>query len=58
MGYVGGCELGMRKEVSWKEVVEVLKCLRRGEAPGPERILNEMVMFGSDAAGDEFSVEE
>ena len=32
----GGCELGMCKEVSWKEVVEVLK------APDPEGNLNEM----------------
>ena len=31
---MGGYELGMCKEVSWEEVVEVLKCLRRGEAPG------------------------
>ena len=31
---MGGCELGRCKEVSWEEVVEVLMCLRRGEAPG------------------------
>ena len=30
MGDMGGCELGMCKEVSWEEVVEVLKCLREG----------------------------
>ena len=28
------------------EVVEVLKCLRRGKAPGPHRILNGMMMYG------------
>ena len=28
MGDMGGCELGMCKEVSWEEVLEVLKCLR------------------------------
>ena len=42
---VGGCELGMCNEVSWEEVVEVLKCLRRKKAPGPDRILNELVMY-------------
>ena len=31
--------LGMCKEVSWEEVVEVLKCLRSGKAPGPGGIL-------------------
>ena len=35
MGDVGGCELDMCKEVSWEEVVEVLKYLRSGKAPGP-----------------------
>ena len=38
MGDVGGCELGMCEEVSWEEVVEVMKCLRRGKAPGPDGI--------------------
>ena len=45
MGDVGEWELGMCKEVSWEEV-EVLKCLGRGKAPGPDGILNEMVMYG------------
>ena len=45
-GDVGGCELGMCKEVSWEEVVEVLKCLRRGKPPGPDGILNEKVTYG------------
>ena len=35
IGNVGGCELGMCKEVRWEKVVEVLKCLRRGKAPCP-----------------------
>ena len=39
MGEVGGCVLDMYKETSWEEVVEVLKCLRRGKAPGPDGIL-------------------
>ena len=38
--------MGMCEEVSWEEVVEVLNCLRRGKAPGPDGILNEMVMYG------------
>ena len=36
----------MCNEVSWEEVVEVLKFLRRGKASGPDGILNEMVMYG------------
>ena len=43
---MGGCELGMCKEVSWEEVVEVLKCLKRGKAPSLDGILNEMVIYG------------
>ena len=45
-------------------MVEVLKCLRGRKAPGPDGILNVMVMYddrrvgGSDVAGDEFGVEE
>ena len=46
MGDVGGYEFGICKEVSWEEVVEVLKCLWRGNAPGPDGILYEMVMYG------------
>ena len=26
--------------------MDVLKCMRRGKAPGPDGILNEMVMYG------------
>ena len=60
MGDVGGCELGLCKEVSWEEVVEVLRCLRRGKALSHDGILNGMVMYGGggDAAGGEFGVEE
>ena len=36
MGDVGGCELGMCGEVSSEQVVDVLKCLKRGKAPGPD----------------------
>ena len=31
MGDVGRYELVISKEVSWEEVVEVMKCLKRGE---------------------------
>ena len=48
MGDVGGCEFGMFKEVSWEEVVEVLKRLRRWNAPSPDGILYEMVMDGDE----------
>ena len=44
---MGGCELGMCNEVSWEEVVEVLKCLRRGKTPSPDGIIDDMVMYGS-----------
>ncbi len=44
MGDVGGYEFGMCKEVSWEVVV--LKCLRRGKAPGPDGIINEIVLYG------------
>ena len=46
MGDVGGCEWVCVKKLSWEEVVEGLKCLRRGKAPSPDGILNEMVMYG------------
>ena len=46
IGDVGGCGLGMCKEVCWEEVVEVLKCLRRGKPPGHYQTLIEMVMYG------------
>ena len=46
MGDVGGYELGMCKEVSWEEVVKVLKSMRKGNAPCPDGILNGMVIYG------------
>ena len=46
MGDVGGHELVMREEVSWEEVVEALKCLKRGKAAGPDEIMNKM--YGSE----------
>ena len=42
MGDVGGCELSMCRSKLGRRV-EVLKCLRRGKAPGPNGILNEIV---------------
>ena len=35
---MGGCELGMCKEVSWEEAVEVLKCLKGWKALGNFKI--------------------
>ena len=43
---VGGHELNMCEEVSWEEVVEVMKCMKRGKAAGPDGIMNEMLMYG------------
>ena len=36
----------MCDKVSWEEVVEVLKCLKRWKAPDSDGILNEKVMYG------------
>ena len=33
---VGGPELVMCEEISWEEVVEVMKCLKIGKAAGPD----------------------
>ena len=46
MGDVGGHESVMCEEVSWKEMVEVMKCLKRRKAAGPDRIMNEKLMYG------------
>ena len=35
----------MCEEVSWEEVVGVMKCLKR-KAAGPDRIMNKMLMYG------------
>ena len=29
--------------------MEVIKCLKRGRAVGPDRIMNEMLMYGVDS---------
>ena len=44
MGDVCGHELVMCEEVSWKEVVVVMKCLKRAKAAGPYGIMNEILM--------------
>ena len=44
----GGHELDMCEKVSWEEVVEVMKCLKRGKAAGPGEIMSEMLMYGGD----------
>ena len=44
MGDVDGHELV--EEVSWEEGVEVMKCLKRGKATGPDGIMNKMLMYG------------
>ena len=36
----------MYQEIGWKEVVRVLKMLKREKAPGPDGILNEMLSYG------------
>ena len=36
----------MCQEIGWEEVVRVLKMLKRGKAPGPDGILNEMLIYG------------
>ena len=36
----------MCQEVGWEEVVGVLKMLKRRKAPGPDGILNEMLIYG------------
>ena len=41
-----GQELVMCDEVSWEEVVAVMKYLKRGKAVGPNRIMNKILMHG------------
>ena len=36
----------MCQEIGWEEVVRVLKMLKRGKVPGPDGILNEMLIYG------------
>ena len=49
---VGQRELGgedngdMCEKVTWQEVLGLLRYLRRGKAPGPDGILNEMILYG------------
>ena len=38
LGDVGSCEFGMCEEVSWEEVVEVIKYLKYGKALSPDGI--------------------
>ena len=40
MGDMSGHESVMCKEISWEEVVEVTKCLKRGKAAGPDGIMS------------------
>ena len=37
----------MYEQIRWGEVVGILKKLKKGKAPGPDRILDEMMMYGS-----------
>ena len=49
---VGQRELGgegngdMCEKVTWQEVLGLLRYLQRGKAPGPDGILNEMIVYG------------
>ena len=55
IGDVGGHELVMCEEISWEEVVQVMKYLKRGKAAGPDGIMNKM---GGDVTDDECGDEE
>ena len=39
-------DLDMCEKVTWQQVLSVVRCLRRGKAPGPDGILNEMIVYG------------
>ena len=39
-------DLDMCEKVTWQQVLDVVRCLRRGKAPGPDGILNEMMVYG------------
>ena len=41
-----GIGLDMCEMVTWQQVLGVVKCLRRGKSPGPDGILNEMMVYG------------
>ena len=36
----------MCEKVTWQEVLGLLRYLQRGKAPGPDGILNEMIVYG------------
>ena len=38
--------LDMCEMVTWQQVLDVVRCLRRGKSPGPGDILNEMRVYG------------
>ena len=40
-------EISMCEQIRWEEVVDILKSLNGGKAPGPDRILNEVIMYVS-----------
>ena len=46
MGDMGEHELVMCEELSWEEVVEVMKCLKGGKTAGPDGIMKEILMYG------------
>ena len=37
--------LDMCEKVTWQQVLGVVRCLQRGKAPGPDSILNEMMVY-------------
>ena len=38
--------LDMCEKVMWQHVLGVVRCLQRSKAPGPDGILNEMMVYG------------
>ena len=41
-----GFGLDMCEMVTWQQVLDVVRCLRRGKSPGPDCILNVMMVYG------------
>ena len=46
---MGGHELVLCEEVGWEEVLEAMKCLKRGKVAGRDGIMNEILFYGVDS---------